>query len=79
MPMPRMRTIDQAFKEIQKSDPETNFTKWRLRTLVVTGAVPTFRAGSRYLINMDQLYAYLEKCSQAVETEPELQGIKPIY
>lgn len=78
--MPRMRTIDKAFEEVKKNDPETNFTKWRLRQMVTRKEIPTYRAGTKYLVNMDLLYDYLARCMQNSEENPTQQtGIRPIY
>jgi len=49
----------EAYEEIKKADPGTAITMNYIRKLVITGAVPSMRAGSRYLINMDDLESYL--------------------
>ncbi|HYE08701.1 MAG TPA: DNA-binding protein [Patescibacteria group bacterium] len=57
--MVKMRTIKDALGDIKAVDPGTAVTKHYLRNLVITGAVPTVKAGNKYLINMDLLENYL--------------------
>lgn len=57
--MRTMRTIDAAAAEIRAADPHTALTKTALRRLVVTGAVPSVRVGTKYLLDLDALDAYL--------------------
>ena len=57
--MRAMRTIDAAAAEIQAADPNTALTKTALRRLVVSGAVPSVRVGTKYLIDLAELDAYL--------------------
>lgn len=59
MGVPRMRLINEAYEEIKTKDPGTAITKYFLRDLVVSGKIPTSRAGRKYLINMDMLESYL--------------------
>lgn len=55
----RMRTISQAIAEVKSADPETAFTEYALRQMVVKGVLPTVRVGTKYLISMEALDAYL--------------------
>lgn len=57
--MPKMRTIKNAIKEIQSTDPQTAFTEHALRRAVITGAIPSVKAGTRYLVDLDCLERYL--------------------
>ena len=57
--MLRIRMMKEAYEEIKKSDPGTAVTMNYIRKLVISGVVPSMRAGSRYLINMDDLESYL--------------------
>lgn len=57
--MIRIRMMKEAYEEIKKADPGTAITMNYIRKLVISGAVPSMRAGSRYLINMDDLENYL--------------------
>lgn len=62
--MVRMRTIEQAIAEIKKADPNTCISKHYIRSLVNTGQIPTLRAGTKALINMDVLESYLEETTK---------------
>lgn len=57
--IPRMRTIDNAFAEIKKLDPDTDFTKRALRRMVSQKEIPTTEIGNKNLINLDLLIAKL--------------------
>ena len=57
--MTRMRTIAEAIQEVKKADPQTAFTQTALRRMIKTGELPSFRAGTKYLINLDILFDYL--------------------
>ncbi len=57
--MPRMRTIQEAAKELKKADPETAVTPYAIRQLVITGKLPFVSVGNKRLINMDTLEKYL--------------------
>lgn len=57
--LPRMRLMREAYEEIKKADPGTAITMNYIRKLVISEAVPSMRAGNRYLINMADLEAYL--------------------
>ncbi|MDD4564655.1 MAG: hypothetical protein PHE79_04165 [Eubacteriales bacterium] len=57
--MMRIRMMKEAYEEIKKADPGTAISMNYIRKLVISGAVPSIRAGSRYLINMDDLENYL--------------------
>lgn len=56
----KLRTIDEAYTEIVKMDPDTKITKYFIRTLVKNGTIPFIRVGKRKrLINLDLLIEYL--------------------
>ena len=59
--MPRMRTIQEAAKELRQSDPNTALTPYAIRQMVLKGEIPCVRAGKKRLINMDILEAYLNR------------------
>lgn len=59
--LPPMRTIKQAIAEIKQADPNTPFSEWALRKMVVDGVIPSVKAGTKYLINMKILSEYLFK------------------
>lgn len=55
----RMRTINEASAYMLEHDPETALTKTALRRLIVTGAIPSIKVGSKYLIALENLEKYL--------------------
>ncbi|MCL1857978.1 MAG: helix-turn-helix domain-containing protein [Oscillospiraceae bacterium] len=77
--MTRMRTITEAIQEVKKADPQTAFTQTALRRMIKTGELPSFRAGSKYLVNLDILFDYL---NNPTSTQPaqtiKTNGIRPI-
>ena len=64
----RMRTIGEAAAWLRENDPETAFTPTALRRLVISGTLPSVRIGSKYLINLDTLEAFL---TGSVPAQPE--------
>lgn len=57
--MPRMRTISEAAKYIREADPATALTETAIRRLLTTGALPCVRIGTKYLLDLDALEAFL--------------------
>ena len=57
--MLRMRTINEAYKEIKNDDPGTSITVHAIRRLVVMGIVPSVKCGKKYLVNLDDLFETL--------------------
>lgn len=79
---PRMRTISEAVSEIRAEDPHTAVTPYRIRQLILTGSLPSVRAGNKYLVNLDLLLEYLnqptaDKFRQA-DTKEEIGKIRRI-
>ena len=64
----RMRTIGEAAAWLRENDPETAFTPTALRRLVISETLPSVRIGSKYLINLDTLEAFL---AGPVPAQPE--------
>lgn len=58
--MPRIRTIRKAYEEIKKIDPDTCISEYYIRQLVMSGFVKSRLAGTRYLLDLDDLERYLE-------------------
>ena len=50
--LPPMRTLKQAYETIRETDPASALTMTALRRLVVSGKLPSVRAGSKYLLNL---------------------------
>lgn len=57
--MTRVRTLQEAYKELRAADPNCGLTKTALRRLVVDGKIQSSRVGCKYLVNMDALERYL--------------------
>lgn len=55
-----MRTIDEAYNELVKLDPNTAVTKYRIKMLVRSGVIPSIPAGAKKVyINFNTLLDYL--------------------
>lgn len=63
--MPRMRTIQEAAKELRETDPNTALTPYAIRQMVLKGEIPCVYAGKKRLINMDVLEGFL--CGEVVK------------
>lgn len=66
--LPRMRTLDECYRELKELDPNTAVSKYFVRRLALSGAIPTVKCGCKRLINLDGLIEYL----QSPSTEPLL-------
>lgn len=53
--VPRLRTLPQAIKEIQRLDCETCYSLRALRRSVNNGEIPAIHINSKVLINLDTL------------------------
>lgn len=51
----RLRTITEAVRAIQELDPQTALTRTALRRWVISGEIPSTRAGRKYLVDLDTL------------------------
>ncbi len=71
--MIRMRSISAAFEEIKASDPNTALTPHSIRKLILDKKVSYIMSGSRYLVNLDALEAYLN--APPVQAEPMQRGV----
>ena len=77
--IPRMRTIDEAAKELRQIDPETAVTRTAIRRMVLDGTIPHFPAGVKKLINLDLLLELL--ANPPPVSQPPKEGgntIRPI-
>ena len=54
----RYRTIREAAAYFAMKDIFTAITEYRIRQLVVSGAVPSIRAGKKYLVTLEALEDY---------------------
>lgn len=55
----RMRTIEQAADYVREHDPGTALTKTAIRRKVLSGEIPSTRAGKKYLLDLDRLEEFL--------------------
>lgn len=67
MPIPRMRTISEAYEMLKDLDPETAITASRIRKMVNNNEVKHCRAGRRILLNFDDLLDRLANGDQPTE------------
>lgn len=56
----RIRTIDTAYEEIRKNDPDTAISRNYIRQIVTEGLIPSIRQGSKYLVSMQVLEEYIK-------------------
>lgn len=59
--LPRLRTIQATVMECKRLDPDTSITEFFVRQLCVSGAPFVVMNGTKYLINLDQFFAYLNE------------------
>jgi len=55
----RMRTKAEVMAYIREHDPDTALTPWALRSMVLTGKIPSVQVGRKRLIDLDTLDNYL--------------------
>lgn len=58
-PIPRMRTIKEAYEWLRQQDPQTGITKNAFRVMVVSGQIPSLKVGNKYLLNVDKMIPFL--------------------
>lgn len=56
----RIRTIDTAYEEIRKNDPDTAISRNHIRQIVRDGTIPSIRTGNKYLVSMQVLEEYIK-------------------
>ncbi len=59
--LPRMRTLDECYKELKQLDSNTSVTKYFIRQLALSGAIPCVMCGVKRLINFDALLVFLNR------------------
>ena len=76
----RMRTISEAAKWVKETDPHTALTPTAIRRLVISGAIPSRRAGTKYLINLDTLEVYMRggELQTSPAPAPAYGDIRPV-
>ena len=73
--MLRMRTIEQAYKDIKAEDKDTAITPFAIRQLILNNQIPHIKRGKKYLLNLDMLIAYLDG---QFEPEEKSGGIRAV-
>lgn len=78
--IPRMRTAAKIVAEIKALDPDTDVTESWVRRMAKQGAVPVVWAGSKALINLDDVLDLMRLGTvRPVEpAAPVTGGIRPI-
>ena len=67
--IPRMRTVQEAARELKELDARTGMTAYHIRRLVLEGVIPSVRAGKKILLNFDTLLEYMQ--------DPTAEKFKP--
>lgn len=68
MTLPRMRTAQGVLDEIKAHDPDTEITLHYIRKLIKENAVPVVSVGTKKLVDVDQLLAFLAKGNSPAPT-----------
>lgn len=58
--MAKIRTIEKAFDEIKRLDPDTCITKHFIKNLIINGDIPYRKTGNRFLIDVDDVMIYMK-------------------
>ena len=73
-----MRTIDQAYQWLIENDPETCLSKYALRQAVVSGQIPSFKCGKKYLVNLQLIESWLQGNVTLQENTEIVGGVRRI-
>lgn len=65
--MKHIRTINGIITDLKRLDPQCAVTKYCLRQLVKSGAIPSSRAGAKYLVSLEDVVAYFDANNKEVE------------
>ena len=60
MYIPRFRRISDVLKEMKEADPNTAMSFCLIMEIIKSGAITAMKYGNSWLINIDELYAYLK-------------------
>lgn len=66
--MARWRKIRDGYREIKSADPNTALSESAIRRMVQRGDIPSYRIGTHYLINLDDLENLCNPQPQDTET-----------
>jgi hypothetical protein len=70
--MVKIRSLREALFYIKSLDNDTGISGNAIRMLVVSGKVPSFKVGKKYLVNVDMLLQYFEE-KLSVDAGDDLQ------
>lgn len=74
--MRRMRTINQAVAWARETDPDTALTYTALRRLVLAGSIPHVAVGTKRLVALEDIEAFLE--TGTVAPSPVVGSIRAV-
>ncbi|MEG1805480.1 MAG: hypothetical protein RR327_03700 [Clostridia bacterium] len=63
--IPRIRSVDDVVEYIRKNDPESDVTKYVLKTLCERGAIKIYVVGNKKYVNLDECLAFFVSGSTA--------------
>ena len=72
--IPRMRTAAGIVAELKAMDPDTGVTEYFVRHLVRGGTLPVVWAGSKALVNLDDVLALLHSGTAQPDPTPTAPG-----
>lgn len=73
-PIPRMRTAAGIVAEIKALDPGSGVTEYFVRRMMREGVLPVVRAGSKTLVNLDDVLALLHSGTAQPDPTPTAPG-----
>lgn len=77
--IPRMRTVQEAARELKALDDHTAMTPYHIRRLCLDGVLPTVKAGKKILFNMDTLIEYMQDpTAEKFQQHAAVNGIRRI-
>lgn len=72
--IPRMRTAAGIVAELKAMDPDTGVTEYFVRRMVRDGTLPVVWAGSKALVNLDDVLALLHHGTAQPDPIPTAPG-----
>lgn len=77
--IPRMRTVQEAARELKALDDHTAMTPYHIRRLCLDGVLPTVKAGKKILFNLDTLIEYMQDpTAEKFQQHSAVNGIRRI-
>lgn len=75
--LPHVMTIKDTLKYFRENCPETHLTEYMLRNWIRSKKLAVIKAGSKYLINLDNLISILTP-TQSDSPINDTHGIRPV-